>query len=1839
MPDKKSRPEPSPELQKHIERSLKVIEGVNYYFREKTAFKDLTPNNAWSPDEVFNDGAFQRQFPDPATREAIRFAVRKKEEILGELPKQLLPHDAVKETAEKRAALLAETEGAKVKPKRLLEIATGLEEMGAKEQAIVAYTRAFEKGARQRKTIERLVQLRLDLGLGAQARSFLEGLAHAVESKVIEGVKPAWLSALLKRIPVTERPEIVVSSLEPKRPPAPQEKTAKELRRETINEWVEQFFRERQEAERIGAAFSIDDVRWNGQFFSDLEPRMKGDIREALNEDSRNDETGDELGEVLREVADEKGWSVLQRYDKKRLDHEQVALIEDMRNPPSATRGASGRGKREKGETLKPPLPEEEVRDALFHRFEQAGIYIARVEQVPLVPEITSDMTPEEQLIEAQETAEMISVNVEKPIEETEQWLDECLQRFREETQPIRASIKNATIEQCEQLLFEERPGVQWGKIEEIAERYDGLDHKTLRAIDSDIEHYGQQYATPRGFIEHWKDYVARILAKDEAIQKEVKSTLTLLHASAQERSNELKGVRGRGPRKELKEAALMEEIRGCGLDTSLSFDAWKEKEMGPVHEEFDGLTSAIEAEIRRADKDKCQTLLQGGPDSIHDRFLRVFPSERTQALLEKGERVAELLSRLQRSRLEPVSPDANPVRTREGWERYLERISDSFLQFVRDVGQERERLVQLTEQQLVRLERPDGGARIDYGLSDGRSLDLVRMSDEQVREKFAKFGLNPDEDPAEFRVRLDEQLTKARGVFERTSEWISATASLKEVEQILGLQGQPGDIANARAWFDALANPRKEFEQFLADVRALKPSNEDQDSHVISFWQDRLSAFDRHLREIGAELGILEQKVRHEAEERLRAGMAAGERTDAIARTTKDLIFEMKDKQRKYGHDPLDTLLARAEGLVLLDIGSPKNEELWKRGGFGERLELIEAGTYAQELFDMSTTSWEDRLRKIEKEIPAMFGALRHFAHDAGITEERLTEMQTTMTADRKREGNERFTYVALGGSMKRRHERFFAKRDIGEIKEDTLNKAMREYEQGVATLSQKASRLLERVPDSKRAQAQNVIEQWLEAADLLEGIRQYIDSRKHDAREDFVAGKKKDRKQAWEQAHGERTIPVGHWRARVEFLLQAMAKNGDKGPLSMLSLEVKAAMAEKDFDERWRRLRTIFFKIVETKGVSVPGMTREDAAGDARIPVRWDHVVYREPGARRDTHIHGWIQGIWQPGQPLVINEFDPLTQASTGLEKEIPEEFLRRVEYAAPKSLDGKVSIDLLRLAGVRVYDRPFPEIPGSRRNLYLVPPGEVEPGTVLAPNTGGTNGPGFTGAAHELTDRPKGRVLPDNGSAEWLFEEWNQLLKDGKPIPDDFFAQVSVDDLVLYVDHHTRSASKETSGTKYLYELLDAIGTFSKFTPAEKAALTQAVKFVTYEDNKSHPYYLGYWWEAGTEEVQLKGENWKKMAPRTILGLARFMTLDTLTKVYRKYGTSEETDVRYLTDDDLREFDLEAFSERQTELVRKAEKDFNEYIERGHVLWDTKYGPVFVFPNEMNESGQLDKRLLTEGISVIAAKMGVGAIMYWDHVRGTMFFSTTGNPIERIPDWMRGKLGDIEVLRGTMVIGKNMKTGLKDFVRTFLKGDDPVETKPGGVLERYMNPDDPSGEAAQRWRYKAERIKLENEPSRLWDTLPHLYGVPVPLEIKEHGGQSYIQIPEWWRITRKFGVERVQVECPAEFMETIARERWQRYYITPTEVYDDPVEGRRVVIARLEGACHDSGAARQLEGQVKELMADHYAIPEEQRERSERGDLRLAGDYWLPYYRQFWEDYLRQIEGGPGEGGQE
>ena len=147
--------------------------------------------------------------------------------------------------------------------------------------------------------------------------------------------------------------------------------------------------------------------------------------------------------------------------------------------------------------------------------------------------------------------------------------------------------------------------------------------------------------------------------------------------------------------------------------------------------------------------------------------------------------------------------------------------------------------------------------------------------------------------------------------------------------------------------------------------------------------------------------------------------------------------------------------------------------------------------------------------------------------------------------------------------------------------------------------------------------------------------------------------------------------------------------------------------------------------------------------------------------------------------------------------------------------------------------------------------------------------------------------------------------------------------------------------------------------------------------------------------------------------------------------------------------------------------------------------------------------------------------------------------------------------------------------------------------------------------------ARAMGIEREPRKLYETLPHLWGVPVPLSVNDQGK---VMVQWWWQVKDNPQIKKevVYVNIKPELARQIRKN--ERYYIVPTRMEVDFGQGRRTVQADFYGHCVQSGDARELEEAMKNTVARRLNIPKAE------AHYRVKSEMWLPYYRAAWNRFL-------------
>lgn len=159
----------------------------------------------------------------------------------------------------------------------------------------------------------------------------------------------------------------------------------------------------------------------------------------------------------------------------------------------------------------------------------------------------------------------------------------------------------------------------------------------------------------------------------------------------------------------------------------------------------------------------------------------------------------------------------------------------------------------------------------------------------------------------------------------------------------------------------------------------------------------------------------------------------------------------------------------------------------------------------------------------------------------------------------------------------------------------------------------------------------------------------------------------------------------------------------------------------------------------------------------------------------------------------------------------------------------------------------------------------------------------------------------------------------------------------EDRTAFFDHHGEKSTRASIATaKLLYRALVA----AKFLKREPA-LDALTKFVTQVDNQTHP--------------DLNKLEAFKNSDRTILGLWRFLTFETLLDYFR----SGRSPTEILSDDDLKKYNLVQASKIQRGLINQAEIKIKELEEDGFAI-ETRFGKMLIDINGHLSAGQVAAR---------------------------------------------------------------------------------------------------------------------------------------------------------------------------------------------------------------------------------------------------------------------------------------
>lgn len=206
------------------------------------------------------------------------------------------------------------------------------------------------------------------------------------------------------------------------------------------------------------------------------------------------------------------------------------------------------------------------------------------------------------------------------------------------------------------------------------------------------------------------------------------------------------------------------------------------------------------------------------------------------------------------------------------------------------------------------------------------------------------------------------------------------------------------------------------------------------------------------------------------------------------------------------------------------------------------------------------------------------------------------------------------------------------------------------------------------------------------------------------------------------------------------------------------------------------------------------------------------------------------------------------------------------LRDKESNKPKvmnftDLDGKSSLGLLALAGI------------DTKNLEYKEPGQYTAGKINID----------TGERH-------GVVVEDGGKT-------------------------------VFIDHHSDESGRDSSATKFTYELLVSLGLLEK-----QEHLDKLVEFVTQTDNKNYP----------------GAEKYFKNYGRNLLGLKDHIKFKHLVEFFKEGHAPHEV----LQEKELKKMELFQVSKQKEEAVKKSVAELERIEEKGLVVESPRYGKIAV-----------------------------------------------------------------------------------------------------------------------------------------------------------------------------------------------------------------------------------------------------------------------------------------------------
>lgn len=165
------------------------------------------------------------------------------------------------------------------------------------------------------------------------------------------------------------------------------------------------------------------------------------------------------------------------------------------------------------------------------------------------------------------------------------------------------------------------------------------------------------------------------------------------------------------------------------------------------------------------------------------------------------------------------------------------------------------------------------------------------------------------------------------------------------------------------------------------------------------------------------------------------------------------------------------------------------------------------------------------------------------------------------------------------------------------------------------------------------------------------------------------------------------------------------------------------------------------------------------------------------------------------------------------------------------------------------------------------------------------------------------------------------------KAGQIVTPAHYAKLSPAEKVLWCDHHGAFSGTSTSAAKYLFEVFKFVGFFDedKIDPYcqtqgyTKEIIKEAIDYVTFEDNKSHPDWH-----------KQKPGDWEKNSPRTILGLTSRLKFTKILDLAKEMGGIKDF-TKILNDEEIKKLGLDAASEKQKKTVKET-GEIKEILDR-------------------------------------------------------------------------------------------------------------------------------------------------------------------------------------------------------------------------------------------------------------------------------------------------------------------